>query len=93
MNVVTEGGLSASDAYIRVVPVRFLKDAKGFWNMRVRVTTFKDAETAENNGHPLNVIFDGISALPYPLVSTENVLSWAYTELKKMSEFADAVDV
>jgi len=93
IDVETEGGLSASDAYIRVIPSRIKKDREGEWNVHLRFVVFKDAETAETNGHPLNVIFDGVSVLSYPLTATENIIAWAYTELKKLPEFVDAVDV
>ena len=93
MDVETEGGLSAKNAYIRVLPSRIKKDREGEWNVHLRFVVFKDAETAETNGHPLNVIFSEVGTLLYPLTSTENIIAWAYAELKKLPEFVDAVDV
>lgn len=92
MDVETEGGLSATNAYIRVLPSRIKKDREGEWKVRLRFAVFKDAETAETNGHTLNVVFNGVETLLYPLTATENIIAWAYAELKKLPEFVDAVD-
>lgn len=93
MDVETEGGLSAPDAYIRVVPLRFTKDVEGDWTVRVRFEVFKDSATAETNGYPLAVDFNEVSTLSYPLTATGNVLKWVYSALKKLPEFDNAVDV
>lgn len=92
MSVETRGGLSVKNSYIRVTPMHFKKDREGEWNMSLRLVVFKDAETAEANGHPLNVDFS-VETLSYPLTATENIIAWAYTELKKLPEFVNAVGV
>jgi hypothetical protein len=93
MSVETQGGLSVTNSYIRVTPFRFKKDREGKWSVRLRIVVFKDAETAEADGYPLNVNFSDVETLSYPLTATENIIAWSYTELKKLPEFVNAVGV
>lgn len=75
-------GIAVETAYFRVVMVQFNR-------MRGDVLISMDILASPEQTDP----FDGIvCSVPYA-AEIGDVIAWAYTEVKKVPEFADAVDV